>query len=250
MVDRQVLRARWIVAVSIVLVLALYQGAIAWSEPETECWVDLGDAWFTAEVAIAPLDLPAGVNLDVSAARDRSEQIHKIYVRNVSARPLYTLYEDKGPSFAAPPPIPLPPTLKIGSKIVENTVYRWDISTKSWYVYIGGDQGVIGSYTADVRFADNRPAAVVVPAPETKPIRFIFDDQLVTVPTTLTYALNPNYNPDYSTSNPDGLPLCSEMPDQRLGLGYMILFIHLFSWGLLLLIVVGAGAYFTVQARQ
>jgi hypothetical protein len=163
---------------------------------------------------------------------------------------LYTLRQRREPSFAAPPPIPIPPTLEVGLKIAENTVYGWNVSARAWQAYSGQDQATIGTYTAAVHFADGRPAAVDVPAPETQPIRFIFDDQLVTLPTTLTYALNPNYDPHYSTSNPDGLPLCSEMPDQRLGLGYMIMFIHLFFWGLLLLIVVGAGIYFTIQARR
>jgi hypothetical protein len=236
--------------VSIVLVLALYRGALAWSAPETACWDGLGDAWFTAEVATAPLDLPAGVAMNVLPARSGAQQIYEIRVRNASARPLYTLNRRSNPSFAAPPPIPLPPTLEVGLKTAENTVYAWDVSSRDWRAYSRQDQVTIGSYTADVRFADGRPAAVAVPAPTTQSIRFIFDDQLVTVPTTLTYALNPNYDPHYSASNPDGLPLCSQLPDQRLGLGYLILFIHLFSWALLLLIVVAAGIYFTIQARR
>jgi hypothetical protein len=188
--------------------------------------------------------------MNVVPARVGAQQVYEIRVRNASAQPLFTLNQRSERSFAAPPPIPLPPTLEVGLKTAENTVYGWDLSARAWRAYTDEDQATIGTYTADVRFADGRPAAVVVPAPETKPIRFIFDDHLVTVPTTLTYALNPNYDPHYSTSNPDGLPLCSEMPDQRLGLGYMILFIHLFFWGLLLLIVVGAGIYFTIQARR
>lgn len=53
----------------------------------------------------------------------------------------------------------------------------------------------IGAYAEDQRWEIERPTNVTIPDPRTSTINLAFQDQTFTVPVTVSYALNPLYDP-------------------------------------------------------
>jgi hypothetical protein len=197
-----------------------------------ECWEPTADPWFTAEVTVQPVRLPEGVTITVETSTHGPMPYYSIQMRNSSPVPAYSL-QPKSELIGRtiqPPSMALPPLMAINEKVINNTVYVWNTRTQAWQEDPRGDMVVVGFYQPELHPSDDRPPDIAVPAPVVAPFVFLYDQQLITLPTTLTYSLNTQYDPHQAASNPRNLPLCSSLADQNLGGGYGLLLVYLCFW--------------------
>lgn len=157
----------------------------------------IADPWFVEQLTVGDVAIIPSVVI-------RSADL-EVVIENNSASPLYIVERvpDLHPSIAEHQPFPIPPDTIVSFKITSSRVFYWGTVDP----YKSPEQGwkdqekkalvLPLSYLFEDRNRreDNRPPGVVIPAVQRKDIILIYEGRQVPVPISLTYQLNPNYDP-------------------------------------------------------
>jgi len=168
--------------------------------------------WYTVTTTIQAPPLPPGVTLVEVPEDPPGIGAKKLRISNTSATPLYIIAAlATGNTDFEPIDHQFPDSRGPVGKVVDGVASRW---AAPWYT--GQDQwtweqkGPAATLyvtderiTADdgivARFANNtgpdRPAGAPPPAPERLVVPLVYGTTLITIPMTVTYSLNPDYDP-------------------------------------------------------
>ncbi len=209
--------------------------------------------WFKEHLQLGLLDLPAGVRVEL-VPRDAPIADASIVIRNSSSTALYVIgqhgiadpgYVDIGRKF--------PPGIGPLNKIVDGHAYKWhmrldgssaafdfawipednyDQSDAVWLDSyhnncIGTDVGTVVQLKPLNQYGGHRPAHVDVPNPQTALLSLIYGTEVLSIPLTISYSLNQDYQPEPSSPFPDD-------PSPETVLSCLILALCLVGIGILL----------------
>ena len=166
------------------LLLALVDSTVLACEPEPPDW------WFDEEFTTEPNALPPGVSVSSAVTWERAE----LTISNKVATPVYFLApvgDEGAPDTSLS--VALPPDMGIAQKVSAGATETLQIEDAFRLAPALKDQ--------NERYTE-RPADVAVPAPQTADLTLVYDDRLLTVPLTLTYKLNPDYDLAKLTEDP------------------------------------------------
>jgi len=189
------------------LAATLAAGALGAPAPAGACSYSL-PPWYSTAASLDIPPLPAGVVLDKVAGSDGG----KFRLSNTSSIPIYGIgkfatgadeFAVIGPTF----PDRFGPTMKVVDgqawdwkpHYTGEKVWTWQPAGDAIELLIGGEAiSMPNSYVAYFtnEIGDNRPANAPLPPAERAEIRLVYGAELITIPVTVSYALNPDYEPD------------------------------------------------------
>lgn len=190
----------------VVLLFTLTAVTLALSSPASACTALPPDPWFREALTVGQHNLPAGVTIQPATLYAGSFALE---ILNPSATPLYVLTpQTYQVTAAAEIGAALPPGLAPAHKIASNEPLDWIVECPSgncagqWVrqfadadrLYLSLDE-IDPRLQQDKARADNRPENVELPAPQTSQLSLAYAAQLVVAPITVTYVLNPDYDP-------------------------------------------------------
>jgi hypothetical protein len=194
--------------------------------------------WFTEQVQLGTMDLPGGVSVEWLTPPHERLSTKAIVVRNTSSTVLYIV----GTHFVANPTyedisVKLAPGVGPLNKIVDGQAYKWDDrfdaskssdhfswegeenykQSDSVWLYIGlynqitSDEGTVVDLKPLNKYGGQRPPDVAIPDPQDALLPLIYGAQELSIPLTISYSLNKDYQPDESGYFPDELYLSPEI---------------------------------------
>ncbi len=201
-------KSRWMVPALLLLLLLSYPPV------SRACSVDPPDPWFSEALLLGETELPDGV--EIVAVRDDDRPPDELQITNSSPVPLYILGETFFDDEIEPLPVELPPDIAPVYKIVSDRAFSWDYvfedeapADKGWVeehepARVVADTGAIYSWHGEPIMGLNfrnqswevRPAEVVFPAPQETELHLVYGKERLTVPLTVLYILNPDYDPE------------------------------------------------------
>jgi hypothetical protein len=207
---------RLVIGFIIVLLASLSRPTISLA-----CSPALPDPWFTERISVASANLPSDVGVRIVQINRYGLAQDSIEITNGSPTPLYII----GTPWTAittfePVPLTLPAGVVPTHKIVSHQAVTWRpiddtsqtqarmgwtqaTSDRKDAVLLEIQHDTLQSDQADIidlvprnRTGDDRPANVRVPDPQQIAFPLIYGTQLLQVPITVSYLLNPTYKPD------------------------------------------------------
>lgn len=179
------------------------------------------DPWFTEQIAVTSANLPSGVNIRVIAITRYGLTREYIEITNSSSTPLYIIGTPwTGGNTFAPLALALPPGVGPTHKVLNQRAFTWrpvfdtpqSKARMDWeqgtierpdavLLSIGhntlmSDQGNVVELAPRNKTGDNRPADAQLPTPQTVRVPLVYGAQMLHVPTTVSYILNPAYEQD------------------------------------------------------
>jgi hypothetical protein len=182
------------------------------------------DPWFTERITIVPANLPPGVGVRIiQMTRDDSTSDY-VEITNSSSTTLYVIGKPWSPNrILVSVPLTLPAGVGPTHKIVNQQVFTWQpyAGTPQAYPVTGNqrtdavflkindnilqsDEAAVIDLAPHNRTGDARPADVRLPDAQTVTFPLIYGTQLIQVPISVSYMLNPSYRPNSVASPPDG----------------------------------------------
>jgi hypothetical protein len=170
--------------------------------------------WFSELLTAEPVALPAPITIAVEPSLGWDGGT-TLVIANPGATPLYLLKPRLAPPRHAPPfdvaALSLPESMWPASRVVRNQVFYLAEAVQTPHFPVGGwvriNQALAVYGRSPVLVAPverrnveeavgpgmSRPADVQVPEPQHSALWLLYEDALLQVPVTITYALNPNY---------------------------------------------------------
>jgi hypothetical protein len=179
--------------------------------------------WFTEHLQLGSLDLPRGVSVELATPPHSRLSTKSIVVRNSSSINLYVVgthgigdpnYEDIS--------VKLAPGVGPLNKIVDGQAYKWNLrfdgsKSSDYFAWKGednykqsdavwleinldnritSDEGTVLVLKPLNRYGGQRPPDVDIPDPQAALLSIIYGTQELSIPLTISYSLNNDYQPD------------------------------------------------------
>jgi hypothetical protein len=197
---------RWLILVVVFAALALPSGAAARPHrqipDDSVCRPLQADAWFEDTLSFDALTIAPGVLVKPLE--------NGVRLSNSTDTPLY-LVEEVGATTLHTPAAPISLTAPLGvrRRVLAGEVASWYSADRSSAPQWNAEHGVasleydantagewLPGFTQDLNYGDDRPAGVALPPAKTYTLQVIYGDELIAIPVTQTYRLNPGYVPD------------------------------------------------------
>ncbi len=186
------------------------------------------DWWFTEVFTVDDQHLPPDISIKSSVTSDKMfGDRGYLEIANNSATPLYLLAQGQaGDRVVAELPVTLPEGMIPTHKLTADQSLLLDVKRLASMALGLQDRN---------RQADDRPTDGELPASQQAQLILVYGDRLITVPVTLSYVLNPNYDPKQSQNSAQACAVMALIMIPLVSLWYAV------KWGFLLGLVIFVG---------